>query len=78
VRLRHFSSLSLTEVLTGVIQGSEESLSHESRFLNKYEYENLSHRAQYAFANQRDVVYSIFSSFRKHKSLCGDYDAADR
>lgn len=62
----------------GVIKGSEESLSHENRFLDKSEYENLSHRAQYAFANQRDVIYSIFSSFRKHKSLCGDYDAADR
>lgn len=68
----------MTEILTGVIKGSEESLSHENRFLDKSEYENLSHRAQYAFANQRDVIYSIFSSFRKHKSLCGDYDAADR
>jgi len=64
--------------LMGVIQGSEESLSHENRFLDRPTYENLSHRAQYAFANQRDIVYSIFQAYIKQKRLRGDFDAADR
>ncbi|KAF8222237.1 hypothetical protein L208DRAFT_1381918 [Tricholoma matsutake] len=64
--------------LIGVIQGSEESLSYESRFLDQHGYENLSHRAQYTFANHRDIVYSIFQAYTKQKRLLGDFDAADR
>ncbi|KAF8974058.1 hypothetical protein BDZ97DRAFT_421872 [Flammula alnicola] len=64
--------------LMGVIQGSEESLSHENRFLDKNSYENLSHRAQYAFASRRDTIYSIFLLYLKQKYSNNEYDVADR
>ncbi|KAF8895020.1 hypothetical protein CPB84DRAFT_1782432 [Gymnopilus junonius] len=64
--------------LMGVIQGSEESLNHESHFLDKNAYENLSHRAQYAFASRRDIIYSIFLLYLKQKRIRNEYDAADR
>ncbi|KJA29102.1 hypothetical protein HYPSUDRAFT_32443 [Hypholoma sublateritium FD-334 SS-4] len=64
--------------LMGVIQGSEEALSQESRFLDKKGYESLSHRAQYAFASRRDTIYAIFLSYLKQKRTSEEYDAADR
>ena len=64
--------------ISGVIQGSEEALSQESRFLDKKGYANLSHRAQYAFANRRDTIYAIFLSYLKQKRTSEEYDAADR
>lgn len=64
--------------ISGVIQGSEEALSQESRFLDKKGYENLSHRAQYAFASRRDTIYAIFLSYLKQKRTSEEYDAADR
>jgi hypothetical protein len=78
-QIQWFSSHPLvTDFPLGVIQGSEESLSHENRFLDKHTYENLSHRAQYTFANKRDIVYSIFQAYIKQKRLRGNFDAADR
>jgi len=68
----------IDHVLTGVIQGSEESLSHEHRHLDKATYEKLSHRTQHTFANRRNVVYSIFTTYLKHKKSSNEYDAADR
>jgi len=62
----------------GVIQGSEESLSNENGFLEKETYESLSHRAQYAFANRREIIYSIFLHYLKRKKTQNEYDAADR
>ncbi|KDR84732.1 hypothetical protein GALMADRAFT_260438 [Galerina marginata CBS 339.88] len=70
-------SLVFSEVM-GVIQGSEESLSHETRFLDKKSYESLSHRAQYAFASRREVIYSIFQLYLKHKKARNEYDSSDR
>ncbi|KIM48469.1 hypothetical protein M413DRAFT_440213 [Hebeloma cylindrosporum] len=64
--------------LLGVIEGSEESLSHENHFLDKKSYENLSHRAQYAFANRRETIYAIFQLYLKQKKINNEYDAADR
>ena len=62
----------------GVIEGSEESLSHQRHFLDKKAYENLSHRAQYAFANRRETIYAIFQLYLKQKKANNEYDAADR
>lgn len=62
----------------GVIQGSEEALSQENRFLDKRTYENLSHRTQYAFAGRRDIIHSIFMLYRQQKRKDDEYDAADR
>lgn len=62
----------------GVIQGSEEALSQESRFLDKTTYENLSHRTQYAFSGRRDTIYSIYMLYRQQKRKDDEYDAADR
>ncbi|KAF9014907.1 hypothetical protein BDQ17DRAFT_1418043 [Cyathus striatus] len=64
--------------LVGVIEGSEETLSQEKRFLDKVTYENLSHRAQHTFATQRGAIYDIFNAYLKHKRTRGDFDAADR
>jgi len=66
------------EFVLGVIEGSEESLSHESHFLDKKSYENLSHRAQYTFANRRETIYAIFQLYLKQKKVNSEYDAADR
>jgi hypothetical protein len=62
----------------GVIQGSEEALSQENRFLDKTTYENLSHRTQYAFAGRRDTIHSIFMLYQQQKRKDDEYDAADR
>ena len=62
----------------GVIQGSEEALSQDNRFLDKATYENLSHRTQYAFASRRDTIHSIFMVYLKQKRRDNEYDAADR
>ena len=62
----------------GVIQGSEEALSQDNRFLDKTTYENLSHRTHYAFAGRRDVIHSIFMLYRQQKRKDNEYDAADR
>ena len=62
----------------GVIQGSEEALSQENRFLDKTTYENLSHRTQYAFAGRRDTIHAIFMLYRQQKRKDDEYDAADR
>ncbi|KAF9524672.1 hypothetical protein CPB83DRAFT_909779 [Crepidotus variabilis] len=64
--------------LMGVIQGSEESLNHESRYLDEAAYNKLSHRTQYTFATRRDVIYSIFLIYLKQKRHSHSYDAADR
>ena len=66
------------ESCIGVIEGSEESLSHESHFLDKGSYEKLSHRAQYTFANRRETIYAIFQLYLKQKKVNNEYDAADR
>ena len=62
----------------GVIQGSEEALNQENRFLDKTTYENLSHRTQYAFSGRRDTIYSIYKLYRQQKRKDNEYDAADR
>ena len=62
----------------GVIQGSEEALRQDNRFLDKMTYENLSHRTQYAFAGRRDTIHSIFMLYRQQKRKDDEYDAADR
>lgn len=62
----------------GVIQGSEEALSQENRFLDKTTYENLSHRTQYTFSGRRDTIYSIYVLYRQQKRKDNEYDAADR
>ncbi|KAJ3514932.1 hypothetical protein NLJ89_g2078 [Agrocybe chaxingu] len=64
--------------LMGVIQGSEESLGDERHYIDKEIYENMSHRAQYAFASRRGIIYAIFLQYLKQKKLSGEYDAADR
>ncbi|RXW14070.1 hypothetical protein EST38_g11783 [Candolleomyces aberdarensis] len=62
----------------GVIKGSEQSLSHETRCLDLTAYRNLSHRAQHVFAKQRDRIYSLFQAYVKYKKQRGEYDTADR
>ncbi|KAJ2926878.1 hypothetical protein H1R20_g10207, partial [Candolleomyces eurysporus] len=64
--------------LLGVIKGSEQSLSHETRYLDLTTYTNLSHRAQHVFAKQRDQLYSLFQAYMKYKKQRGEYDTADR
>lgn len=62
----------------GVIQGSEEALSQDNRFLDKTTYENLSHRTQYAFVGRRGTIHAIFMLYRQQKRKDDEYDAADR
>jgi hypothetical protein len=69
---------SISNSKLGVIQGSEEALSQDNRFLDKTTYENLSHRTQYVFAVRRDTIYSIFMLYRQQKRKDDEYDAADR
>ncbi|KAF6765917.1 hypothetical protein DFP72DRAFT_996790 [Ephemerocybe angulata] len=64
--------------LLGVIEGSEQSLSHEMRYLDQETYRNLSHRVQHVFAKQRDRVYALFLAYLKRKRQNGDFDTADR
>ncbi|KAF6740880.1 hypothetical protein DFP72DRAFT_951310 [Ephemerocybe angulata] len=64
--------------LLGVIEGSEQSLSHEARHLSQESYLKLSHRAQHTFAKQRDKVYSLFKAYVKQKQQHNDFDTADR
>ncbi|KAF6765913.1 hypothetical protein DFP72DRAFT_865039 [Ephemerocybe angulata] len=64
--------------MLGVIEGSEQSLSHETRHLSRESYSKLSHRAQHTFAKQRDKVYSLFKAYVKQKQQHSDFDTADR
>ncbi|RXW12996.1 hypothetical protein EST38_g12858 [Candolleomyces aberdarensis] len=64
--------------LLGVIKGSEQSLSHETRFLDLAAYRKLSYRAQHLFAKHRDRIYSLFQAYMKHKKRRGEDDTADR
>ncbi|KAF7306351.1 UvrD-like helicase ATP-binding domain-containing protein [Mycena indigotica] len=62
----------------GVIMGSEETLSGESMALTREAYLALSERAQSTFADQRELIYTLFESYRTLKKSTGDLDAADR
>jgi len=68
----------ISNINLGVIQGSEEALCQDNRFLDKTTYQNLSHRTQYAFANRRDTIHSIFMLYLKQKRMANEHDAADR
>jgi hypothetical protein len=63
---------------TGVIRGSEGTLTLPERSLSREAYDALSHRSQSTFADQRSRIYSIFESYMKRKRERGDYDATDR
>ncbi|RXW13065.1 hypothetical protein EST38_g12789 [Candolleomyces aberdarensis] len=67
-----------TGELLGVIKGSEQSLSHETRYLDLKTYKNLSVRTQHVFAKQRDQIYSIFLAYMNHKKQRGEDDTTDR
>lgn len=62
----------------GVIKGSEQTLDRPDGYLDRAAYENLSHRSQATFSNQRDHIYTLFMAYLKRKRTRGDYDAADR
>ncbi|KAM5542264.1 hypothetical protein V8D89_004137 [Ganoderma adspersum] len=62
----------------GVIKGSELALERPEGHLTKEAYNELSHRTQGTFANQRETVYKLFEAYVKRKKARGDYDAADR
>jgi hypothetical protein len=62
----------------GVIKGSEQTLDQADGFLDRNAYENLSHRSQATFANQRENIYSLFRSYLKLKRAKRHYDAPDR
>ncbi|KAF8807162.1 hypothetical protein BYT27DRAFT_7189247 [Phlegmacium glaucopus] len=64
--------------LMSVIQGSEEALCQDNRFLDQTTYQHLSHRTQYTFANRRGTIHSIFMLYLKQKRMVNEYDAADR
>ncbi|KAJ2926891.1 hypothetical protein H1R20_g10211, partial [Candolleomyces eurysporus] len=70
-------ALVFSEIL-GVIEGSEESLSNETQYLDLTAYRNLSHRAHPFFAKQRDRIYLIFQAYMKRKKQRGEFDTADR
>ncbi|RXW11436.1 hypothetical protein EST38_g14419, partial [Candolleomyces aberdarensis] len=61
-----------------VIKGSEQSLSHDTRYLDLFAYTNLSHRTQHLFAKQRDRIYLLFEAYMKRKRQRGESDTADR
>ena len=64
--------------VTGVIEGSEESLSHENRYLDQSSYLKLSHRVQHVFAKQREHVYGLFKVYKRHKQQHVDSVTAER
>ena len=55
------STKQTVEAITGVIEGSDQSLNHETRYLDMTTYKNLSHRQQHVFAYHRGQIYSLFS-----------------
>jgi hypothetical protein len=63
-----FRSLNLC--LLGTIKGSEKSLEHPSRALDRGAYENL--------RNNHRVDYSMFEAYQKLKSKRFERDLADR
>ncbi|RXW14817.1 hypothetical protein EST38_g11041 [Candolleomyces aberdarensis] len=72
-------ALVFSEILS-VIKGSEQSLSHETRYLDLKAYKNLTHHTQHwhGFAKQWDQIYSLFQAYTQHKTQHGEYDSADR
>ena len=66
------------QVWTGVIKGSQETLKHQMRRLDRTTYENISTRKYPAFVSARDTVYTLFEHYLKIKRERGDWDAADR
>lgn len=62
----------------GVIKGSEEALSSKTGILDENEYVSLSARSKSTFAEQRHLVYQIFTLYQKKKREHRDYDSADR
>lgn len=66
------------QVRTGVIKGSQETLKHQMRRLDRTTYENISTRKYPAFVSARDTVYTLFEHYLKIKRERGDWDAADR
>lgn len=66
-----------TKLSAGVIKGSERALESECGFLNRSQYIESSRR-QGAFADKRDLVYTLFEAYAKLKRARQEWDAADR
>jgi len=63
---------------TGVIEGSEDSLGCEARYVSANAYRKLSHRRQHVFADKRDELYELFCNYLALKQIRGEFDSADR
>lgn len=63
---------------SGVIKACEETLDGPKHFLEPTAYRNLSARNQSTFADNRDEVYELFTSYLGKKKRFGDVDSADR
>ncbi|KAE9400953.1 P-loop containing nucleoside triphosphate hydrolase protein [Gymnopus androsaceus JB14] len=62
----------------GVIKGCEETLDGPKHFLEPVAYRNLSKRSQSTFADNREELYELFTSYLGKKKRYGDIDGADR
>jgi hypothetical protein len=78
--LRHHSyrNYLIVDSPSGVIKGSETTLTSEKHFLDYDTYLNLSVRTQATFASKRKEIYSLFEAYMKMKRDRKEYDAADR
>ena len=65
-------------IWSGVIKGSEEALGSKTGILEEQDYVELSTRTKATFAEQRQLVYQIFTHYQKKKREFRDYDSADR
>ena len=64
--------------IIGVIEGSEEALSCEARYVGAKGYRKLSHRRQNVFSTKSDKLYKLFEAYLKLKRARGEFDSADR
>jgi len=62
----------------GVIEGSEEALSYESRYIDKCGYENLGRGRYHVLSSQRERIYALYLSYLRTKRNRGEFDQADR
>ena len=72
------ASLESLNSLTGVIKGSERSLSYPDGFLDEEAYYSLPARSNPMFANQRRALYTIFKAYCKLKNERRQHDVVDR
>ncbi|KAF9242380.1 hypothetical protein BU15DRAFT_43965 [Melanogaster broomeanus] len=62
----------------GIIKGSEKSLTCPERFLEEKMYCSLPPRSHPTFANQRQIIFTLFEAYCKLKRQRRHHDVADR